>query len=166
MSLSDQREAWIGGLGELGQLVGQPDARLERREVPAVAWTEPVPELVDGPQVDACSIEREAVPVVDTGVLAEAVQEDDCGAGLFGGPVPVVGAAVVGVQEWHVQTASGHDGPAQGIHSGPSETALLVLAEQHVALVGHPVADRADERSHLGAAQRLAARDQPVGQLE
>ena len=52
-----------------------------------------VPELVDRPQVDAGGVEREPVAVVHAGVLAEAVQEDDGGAGLGGGPVPVVGAA-------------------------------------------------------------------------
>ena len=65
-----------------------------------------MPELVDGPQVDARGVEREAVAVVDAGVLAEAVQEDDGGARLGGGPVPVVRAAPVVIDEWHAHDCS------------------------------------------------------------
>ena len=51
-------------------------------EVAALAWAQPVAELIDGPQVDARRVERETEPVVDAGVFAEAVQEDDCDLGL------------------------------------------------------------------------------------
>ena len=107
MALRDQRQPGTFALGELGQRVGQCRAVLDRAEVAAGARAQAVPELVDGPQVDACGVEREAVAVVDAGVLAEAVQEDDGGARLGGGPVPVVGPAPLVVDEWHVQPVGG-----------------------------------------------------------
>lgn len=58
-------------------------------------------ELVDGPQVDAGSVEGEAQPVVDAGVLAEPVQEDDGRRRLGSGLMPVVGAAAVVIDEGH-----------------------------------------------------------------
>jgi hypothetical protein len=58
-------------------------------------------ELVDRPQVDACGIEGEAVPVIDAGVFAEAVQEDNDGARLARGPVAVVGATIWVIEERH-----------------------------------------------------------------
>ena len=96
MSLRDQRQSGTLAFGEFGQRVGQRRTVLDRTEVAAVTGAEAVAELVDGPQVDACGVQREAVPVIDAGVLAEAVQEDDGRAWLGGGPVPVVGAAPSG----------------------------------------------------------------------
>ena len=81
MSLGDQRQARAFALGELGQRVGQVGAVDDRAEVAARARAEAVAELVDRPQVDARGVEREAVAVIEAGVLAEAVQEDDRGAG-------------------------------------------------------------------------------------
>jgi hypothetical protein len=52
-----------------------------------------VAELIDRPQVEASRVEREGVPVIDARVFAEAVQEDDGGPRVLGGPVPVVGLA-------------------------------------------------------------------------
>ena len=46
-----------------------------------------------GPQIDTDGSERETVAVVDAGVLAEAVQEDDGCPRFAGGPVPVVSPA-------------------------------------------------------------------------
>ena len=70
-------------------------------EVAALAWAQPVAELIDGPQVDARRVERETEPVVDAGVFAEAMQEDDRDLGLRDRPVPVVRAAGLNVQKWH-----------------------------------------------------------------
>src|SRR5205085_170091 len=93
MSLGDQRQPWACTFGEFGQTVAECGAVLDRTEIAADAWAEAVPELIDCPQIDASSVQREAVPVVEAGVLAEAMQEDDGCAWLGGGPVPVVGAA-------------------------------------------------------------------------
>ena len=101
MPLRDQRHSRAFSLGELGQRVGEVRALLDRSEVPAGARTQPVPELVDRPQVDACGVEGEAVAVIDAGVLAEPVQEDHDGARLGRSPVPVVGLALLVVDEWH-----------------------------------------------------------------
>ena len=83
MPLGDQRQARVFALGDLRQRIGQIRAVRDRTEVTARAGAEPVAELVDRPQIDACGVEREAVPVVDARVLAEAVQEDDDGARLL-----------------------------------------------------------------------------------
>ncbi len=69
-------------LGEFGQGVGKVGAVGDRAEVTAVAGAQAVPELVDGPQIDACGVEREAIAVIDAGVLTEPVQKDDGGAGI------------------------------------------------------------------------------------
>ena len=82
MALRDQRDAALSS--ELRELIGQCGAVLDGAEVTSVTGTEPVTELVDGPQVDAGSVQREAVAVIDAGVFAEAVQEDDRGARLGG----------------------------------------------------------------------------------
>lgn len=89
--------------GERRQGVGQCRAVLERAEIPARAGGQAVPELVDRPQVDACGVECEAVPVIHPGVFAEAVQEDHRGSWLGGRPVPVVGAPTVVLDEWHAR---------------------------------------------------------------
>src|SRR5689334_8848828 len=106
MSLRDQRQAGAFAFGEFGQAVRQRGAVLERTEVAAVAGAEPMAELVDGPQVESCGVEREAVPVIDAGVLAEPVQEDDGRARLGGSPVAVVGPALRVIDEWHALTAA------------------------------------------------------------
>src|SRR6201999_1842386 len=79
---------------------------LDRTEVAAVAGAEAVAELVDGPKVDASGVQGEAVPVVEAGVLAETVQEDDGGARLGCSRVPVVGAATRVLDELHPTTAA------------------------------------------------------------
>ena len=86
MALGDQRQPRPFALGELGQRVGEIGAVRDRAEVAALAGTEPMAELVDRPQVDARGVEREAVPVVDAGVLTEAVQKDDDGARILRPP--------------------------------------------------------------------------------
>ena len=111
-------------LGEFGERIGQCRAVLDGAEVAAGARAEPVAELVDRPQVDAGGVECEAVPVVDAGVLAEAVQEDDDGAWLGGGPVPVVGTAPLVIDEWHALTAPGGVRHAQGFGSPCSHRVL------------------------------------------
>ena len=118
----------------------------DRPEVAAGARAEAVAELVDRPQVDAGGVEREAVAVIEAGVLAEAMQEDDRGAGLGSCPVPVVRAALRMVDERHSST--------------------LACAEEHFALFGHPRPDRVHDRRDLRPAQRLGAGDEPVRQLD
>jgi hypothetical protein len=46
-----------------------------------------------------------------------------------------------------------------------SEGMGFALAQQDVALVGHPGHQRVDHRGDLGPAQRLRPRDEPVAQL-
>jgi hypothetical protein len=58
-------------------------------------------ELVDRPQVDVGGIEREAVPVINAGVFAEAMQEDDDGTRLGRSPVAVLGSALRVLDERH-----------------------------------------------------------------
>ena len=107
MALRDQRQpGTCRASASSVSAVGQSRAVLDRAEVAAVAGAQPVAELVDGPQVDARGIEREAVPVVDAGVLAEAVQEDDGGPRLGGGPVAVVGPALWVIDERHAHDCS------------------------------------------------------------
>ena len=101
MALRDQRQSRPFALGELGQRVGEVGAVRDRAEVAAVTGTEPMAELVDRPQIDSRGVEREAVPVVDPGVLPEAVQEDDDGARVLGRPVTVVGPAFRVIDERH-----------------------------------------------------------------
>ena len=114
MALGDQRQSRAFAFGNLGQRVGQIRTVRDRTEVTARARAEPMAELVDGPQVEACGVEREAVPVVDARVLAEAMQEDDGGAWLLGGPVPVVGPALWMVDERHAHDCIRWCGHAQG----------------------------------------------------
>src|SRR4029077_3332256 len=92
--------------GEFGQRVSEVGAVFDRTEVTSGSRREAVAELVDGPQVDTGRVEREPVAVVDAGVLAEAVQEDDGSARLGGRPVPVVGAAPRVLDERHATTAA------------------------------------------------------------
>ena len=99
MPLGDQRYPRI--LGELGQRVGQIRAVLDRSEVAARARGQPVPELINRPQVDARGVERKAVAVVNAGVFAEPVQEDHRGARLGRGPVSVVRIASLVLDEGH-----------------------------------------------------------------
>src|SRR5215470_5426793 len=106
MPLRDQRQTRPLAVGDGGQAVAQCCAVLDRAEVAAVSGGEAVAELVDGPQIDARGVEREAVPVIDARVLTEAVQEDDGGTRLGGGPVPVVGAALWVIDERHAMTAA------------------------------------------------------------
>ena len=80
MARRDQWQSRPFALGKFGQRIGEIRAVGDGAEIAAGARAEPVAELVDRPQVDSRGIEREAVPVVDAGVLAEAVQEDDDGA--------------------------------------------------------------------------------------
>jgi hypothetical protein len=101
MSLGDKGQSAAFGFGELGQRIGQIRAVLDGSEVAARARAEPVPELVDRPQVDARGVEREAVAVVNAGVFAEPVQEDHRRARLGGGPMPVVRVASLVLDEGH-----------------------------------------------------------------
>ena len=117
MPLGDQRQSGAFALGELGQRVGQIRAVRDRTEVAARAGAEPVAELVDRPQVDARGVEREAVPVVDAGVLAEAMQEDDDGARFLGRPVPVVGPALRVIDERHAHDCISCDARAHAVHA-------------------------------------------------
>ena len=81
MALRDQRQPRTFAFGQLGEGVSQVRAVVDRAEVATGARAESVPELVDRPQVDTGGVEREAVAVIDAGVLAEAVQEDDAARG-------------------------------------------------------------------------------------
>src|SRR5262245_53238550 len=104
MALRDQRQPWALAFGDFGQGVGQSGTVLDRSEVAAVTGAQAVAELIDRPQVNACGVQREAIPVIDAGVLAEAVQEDDGRARLGGSPVPVVGAPLRVIDERHAMT--------------------------------------------------------------
>src|SRR5262245_26899050 len=106
MALRDQRQPGALAFGEIGQGGGQSGTVLDRSEVATVSGAEAVAELIDRPQVDARGVQREAVPVIDAGVLAEAVQEDDGRAGLGRSPVPVVGAPLGVIDERHAMTAA------------------------------------------------------------
>ena len=87
MSLCHKRQSGALGLRPARSACRRaPRSRLDRTEVAALARTQPVAELVDRPQVDARGVECEAVAVVEAGVLAEAVQEDDGGPRLGGRP--------------------------------------------------------------------------------
>ena len=77
MSLGDKRYARTLGLRPARRgRSASPMLASSVREVAAVTGGQAVPELVDGPQVDARGVQREAVAVVEPGVLAEPVQED------------------------------------------------------------------------------------------
>ena len=108
MALGDQWQSRALALDKLGQRIGQIRTVGDGTEIAAGARAEAVAELIDRPQIDACGVEREAVPVVDAGVLTEAVQEDDSGAWFLGGPVPVVGPALRVLDERHADDLSGH----------------------------------------------------------
>src|SRR5919107_750821 len=118
MPLGDQRNSTTLSFCKLGQQVGQIGTRLDGPKVAASAGGQPVAELVDGPQVDARRVEREAVAVVDAGVLAEAMQEHNRGPRVGSGPVAVVGAALGVVDKRHVLTAAGAVPVAQALSGG------------------------------------------------
>lgn len=82
MSLSDKRNAGVRGERQFGEPLGECPAGFKGAEVAAFARRETVPELVDRPQVDARGVQSKAVAVIEAGVFAEPVQEDDGGSGL------------------------------------------------------------------------------------
>ena len=93
MSLCDQGQSGPFAFGQSVSASARSELSAIDPKSPRVPGAQAVAELVDRPQVDARGVEREAVAVVEAGVLAEAVQEDDGGPRLGGCPVPVVGAA-------------------------------------------------------------------------
>jgi hypothetical protein len=101
MSLCHKRNAGPFPLGEVCEPVGQRGTVFKGSELATLARGQPVAELVDRPQVDAASVEREPVPVVEPDVLAEPVQEDDGNGRVGGGPVPVIDRAAFVIKEGH-----------------------------------------------------------------
>jgi hypothetical protein len=106
MPLGDQRQPGSFTFRNLSQRGGQIRTVFDRAEVTARARAEPMTELVDGPQIEAGRVQREAVSVVDARVLTEAVEEDDGGPWLLGGPMAVVSPALWVIDERHAHDCS------------------------------------------------------------
>lgn len=79
--------------GEVGESLAVGDQRIDALDLTTLASGKAVPDLVQRPQIDVRLVQGRAEPVVDPGVLAEAVQEDHRGHGRGRVPVPVVHGA-------------------------------------------------------------------------
>ena len=134
MSLGYKRYSWPLSFSQRGQRIGESRTLLNGAELTAFARGEAVAELVDRPQVDACGIEGESIPVVETGVFTEPMQEYHRSPRICGGPMPVVHPPALVIEERHGLDCTRigvrkQDGARYRLNQGPSRLSASSISE-------------------------------------